>query len=465
MGFRFRKSIRLAPGVRLNFGKRGMSISAGVKGASVTLGSRGTYANMSIPGTGVSYRTRLGGASEARRLERQQYRLEREMQRLEAEQRRQKALSNVKLRLKDDGSMDVEDAFGNPLSRADMRLLWEQKEDLIREWLKTNTDEINGDVELLTRIHEDTPNANAEPEYVAQPFDEPKPEGPSLPTLEARPEREVLPPLGFFSRLFALRRKKHEQEYARLEQEYGNALKAWENRCAEKEALYQSEVKAWEQAIADWEARKSQHETNELQKAADYCRALREDLSLMNSMLEKALESLAWPRETLVDFAISSDSKDVWLDVDLPEIEDLPQRVASLTASERKLNIKSKSQKQLRQEYSTHIHGIAFRLAGTAFASLPSSEKVMVSGYSQRLDKATGKVDDDYLYSVVIDRQRFSQINFEALETIDPIGAIEVFELRRQMTSTGIFKAIEPFTPLPGFIEGPTDLLLGRSDT
>jgi hypothetical protein len=111
MGFRFRKSIRLAPGVRLNFGKRGMSISAGVKGASVTSGSRGTYANVSIPGTGISYRTRIGTATEARRLERQQHRLEREMQRLEAEQHRQEALSNVKLQLKDDGSIDVEDAL------------------------------------------------------------------------------------------------------------------------------------------------------------------------------------------------------------------------------------------------------------------------------------------------------------------------------------------------------------------
>src|SRR6266545_7748269 len=77
------------------------------------------------------------------------------------------------------------------------------------------------------------------------------------------------------------------------------------------------------------------------------------------------------------------------------------------------------------------------------------------SGFSQRLDKATGKINDDYLYSVIIDRRRFSQINFEALETIDPIEAIEVFEMRRQMTSTGIFKSIEPFTPPPGFIEGP----------
>jgi len=465
MGFRFRKSIRLEPGVRLNVGKRGMSISAGVKGASITLGSRGTYANMSIPGTGISYRSRIGGASEARRLERQQYRLEREMQRLEVEQRRQEALSNVKLRLNDDGGMDVDDAFGNPLPRANTRLLWEQKEDLIREWLKTNADEINGDVELLTRIHEDTPNAHAEPEYIPQPFEEPKPKEPSLPALEPRPEREGLPPLGLFSRLFANRRKKHAQEQARLEQQYENALQAWENRCTEKQAFYESEVEAWQQAIASWEARKSEHEANEAQKAADYSRALREDLGLMNSTLEKALEALTWPRETLVDFAISNDGKEVWLDVDLPEIEDLPQRVASLAASERKLNIKGKSQKQLRQEYAIHIHGIAFRLARTVFASLPSSERVVISGYSQRLDKATGKVNDDYLYSVVIDRQRFSHINFEALETIDPIEALEVFELRRHMTATGIFKAIEPFTPPPGVIEGPSGLLLGRSDT
>jgi hypothetical protein len=65
---------------------------------------------------------------------------------------------------------------------------------------------------------------------------------------------------------------------------------------------------------------------------------------------------------------------------------------------------------------------------------------------------------------IAIDRQRFSQINFEALENINLMEAIEVFELRRQMTATGIFKAIEPFTPLPGFIEGPPELSLGNSD-
>jgi hypothetical protein len=283
--------------------------------------------------------------------------------------------------------------------------------------------------------------------------------------MEERPDKELSPPLSFFSRLFANRRTKHAQEQARLSQEYEHALNAWEHHCAEKKASYESEVEAWKQATVNWEARKREHEANELQKAADYSRVLREDPGLMNSTLEKALESLTWPRETVVDFAIANDGKDVWLDVDLPEIEDLPQRVASLAPSERKLNIKSKSQKQLRQEYATHVHGIAFRLAGTVFASLPSSGRVVVSGYSQRLNKATGRIKDDYLYSIMIDRQRFSQMNFEALENINPIEAIEVFEVRRQMTSTGIFKGIEPFTPPPGFIEGLPELLLGRSDS
>ena len=59
MGFRFRRSIRLAPGIRLNLSSRGLSASVGPRGASINVGPRGTYANVGIPGTGLSSRTRL----------------------------------------------------------------------------------------------------------------------------------------------------------------------------------------------------------------------------------------------------------------------------------------------------------------------------------------------------------------------------------------------------------------------
>ena len=67
MGLRFRRSIRIAPGLRVNVGKSSVSLSAGGRGASVTFGSRGTYVNIGIPGTGLSYRQKIGGGSEQRR--------------------------------------------------------------------------------------------------------------------------------------------------------------------------------------------------------------------------------------------------------------------------------------------------------------------------------------------------------------------------------------------------------------
>ncbi len=63
MGFRFRKSINIIPGVRLNLSNGAPSLSVGPRGASVSFGSRGTYANLGLPGTGLSYRTRLDRAA------------------------------------------------------------------------------------------------------------------------------------------------------------------------------------------------------------------------------------------------------------------------------------------------------------------------------------------------------------------------------------------------------------------
>jgi hypothetical protein len=59
---RFRKSIKIAPGIKLNLSKSGVSTTIGKKGLSVNVGERGTYLNTGIPGTGVYNRQRLDGA-------------------------------------------------------------------------------------------------------------------------------------------------------------------------------------------------------------------------------------------------------------------------------------------------------------------------------------------------------------------------------------------------------------------
>lgn len=56
MGLRFRRSINLGHGLRLNFGKSGVGLSAGVKGARVSINSNGRKTtSVGIPGTGISY--------------------------------------------------------------------------------------------------------------------------------------------------------------------------------------------------------------------------------------------------------------------------------------------------------------------------------------------------------------------------------------------------------------------------
>lgn len=61
MGWRFRKRIRIAPGINLNLSKSGVSTTIGKRGASVNIGKNGTFLNMSIPGTGLYSRQRLSG--------------------------------------------------------------------------------------------------------------------------------------------------------------------------------------------------------------------------------------------------------------------------------------------------------------------------------------------------------------------------------------------------------------------
>lgn len=60
MGFRFYKSVKLLPGIRLNISKSGLSTSLGGPGATVNFGPRGVRQTLGLPGTGLSYVTTEG---------------------------------------------------------------------------------------------------------------------------------------------------------------------------------------------------------------------------------------------------------------------------------------------------------------------------------------------------------------------------------------------------------------------
>jgi hypothetical protein len=55
---RFQKSIRIAPGIRINLSKSGVGVSVGPRGLKVGVNGNGQrYSSVGIPGTGISQRT------------------------------------------------------------------------------------------------------------------------------------------------------------------------------------------------------------------------------------------------------------------------------------------------------------------------------------------------------------------------------------------------------------------------
>lgn len=64
MGLRVHRSIKILPGVKINLGLRGPSLSVGEPGATVNLGRHGARSTLGVPGTGVSWTSKLGSAGK-----------------------------------------------------------------------------------------------------------------------------------------------------------------------------------------------------------------------------------------------------------------------------------------------------------------------------------------------------------------------------------------------------------------
>ncbi|MEX2160896.1 MAG: DUF4236 domain-containing protein [Anaerolineales bacterium] len=368
MGFRFRRSFRIAPGVRMNLGKGGFS-SVSVGG--LTFGKRGTYANFGIRGTGIAYRTRLDGGRVQRR----------------PKTVRKTTSMPVHMELRNDGTIAFQDKNGNPLPEHLIQITKKQLRQGIVNWLNDECGSYNADIEKLINIHITTPAPRDE--VVVNPKPEP-------PTLKRH---------GMVSRMLSSQKEKIDRE--NLER-----------------------TTAYQKALSDWEVAEKDLRTN---------------TETMGQVLEAALKSIVWPRETMISFDIVESGKRINLDVDFPEIEDMPENQAKVGVRDLKLIIDKRAKTQIQRDYLRHLHAIAFRLIGDVFAHLPSAETVVLSGYSQRNDKKTGNTKDEYLLSVKSSRSNWEIINFSNLAGIDPVACFEDHEVRREISKSGLLAEITPF--------------------
>lgn len=398
MGFRFRKSFKLAPGIRMNVGKRGLSMSLGGRGGRVTLGSSGAYASAGIPGTGLSYGGRIGKSRPTSR-------------RISPERVSSQQVFNVNAAVvvDDDGTVWLRDNVSNErISDEIFALAKRQHGDLLREILESGCARWNEDGDKLLGIHLGTPHPALAPRFVPKSFE------------IAEPTAPIPLGLGILGHLFkSVRRKIESSNIAAAEIHEGN--------------------------LAQWRRLAAEHEEGERLRQRFLTHDILHDMDAMYVHLQKLLAAIEWPRETDISIEIVSQGQVVAIDVDLPEIEDMPTKQASVAARDIRLVLKDKSETQRRKEYSRHIHGVLFRIVGETFSALPKLKKVICSAYSQRAAKATGAIQDEYLLSCIVDRALWEKIDFGNLSAVEPIVSIEQFQLRRKMTATGIFTPITPF--------------------
>ena len=167
-----------------------------------------------------------------------------------------------------------------------------------------------------------------------------------------------------------------------------------------------------------------------------------EDASAVERRIDDWLDRLTLPVEFDVQYEFGP-AGTLMMDLDLPEIEDLPEQKAVETA-DGAVRPKAKSLRELREEYQICVLGLAVFFASYMFAASSGIGQVLISGYTQRRDRKTGEMEDCYIFSVAFEREAFERAG---VADEDPRKFCDRFRSRINVLSTGEFKRIEPYTP------------------
>lgn len=159
---------------------------------------------------------------------------------------------------------------------------------------------------------------------------------------------------------------------------------------------------------------------------------------------EDAIEGWFMDAEAPVEFNVQTEAvperRAVMIDLDLPEIEDMPADQLVET-EDGALRIKKKTKQEQREDYRTCAFGLGVYVAANAFQLVPQAERALVSAYTQRRSASTGDAHDAFIYSVVFDRARLSP-GFQKRDPYDLCGDMKG---RFYQLASGEMKEIEPY--------------------
>ena len=178
------------------------------------------------------------------------------------------------------------------------------------------------------------------------------------------------------------------------------------------------------------------------QQAIDVSRTAVGELNAQTA--EAEIEEWLGESEAPIEFSIQTEvleaKKAIMVDLDLPEIEDMPQNVLSELA-DGTVKIKKKTKKQQYEDYRTCVFGLGEYVASHMLALVPQAEKIVVSAYTQRRNEKTGDLLDVFIYSVIFERSAFTKDYQEK----DPYDFCQELKSRFYVLASGVMKEIAPY--------------------
>lgn len=159
-----------------------------------------------------------------------------------------------------------------------------------------------------------------------------------------------------------------------------------------------------------------------------------DQIALENALLG-TLGTLQWPYET--NIGIDFTNGRLLLDVDLPEIESMPE--SRWTTDHRRCSFSAKAltKQQLAGLYVEHICSLILRLIGHSMAVSDGIKTVAISAYTQR-NATLGRPDDEYVATVEISRGDWSQVDCTQMPAIDPQNLLRRYGASIETNARGI---------------------------
>jgi len=426
---RYRKSVKLSKGVKLNLSKSGVSMTTGVRGFSFTMGTNGTYVNAGIPGSGLSTRKKVGSGASCFSPDSRDY-------------------IAYRINMDDDGSVSIYHG-GSKITDETIISKIKRTPEFKSEKARLDAqrrENVSEQVELFNRCVDELIQISSKSEVVTSESDikkllaEAEPDRyeknvfkklpPSKEEIRARLEAEAQV---FCSSLafWTIKKKKEQYINSRIEQQYEEEFCKWQQ---EKETFEAEEDLTCRRRNAEFTVKYKQR-----------CDRLNHILCGDSDFVGREIDSWLAGIELPLDFSVQYDynerQKALFIDLDLPEIESLPDEAATQTASG-VLKMKKKTQMCLRQDYAQCVFGLAIYFASHLFNVSTAIRSILISAYTQRRGK-NGDLVDDYVYSIIFCRDKFEHVN---LASVPPVEFCMQFKNRSNLTKTSILRTIIPFS-------------------